>query len=119
MPELNAFLSQELPTLLAGVKYEFTKPVVVLLVVVPGHRGLRTHYEMTADGVTAKSDLSEVAPDVTLAIQLPELEQLRSRSLNVQEAMVLGRIQLFGDPAIAARLGRLLSGSSLWGAPVP
>ncbi len=119
MSELNEFLSQELPAFLAAVKYDFEQPVVVLQVVVPGHRELRTHYQLTAQGVTARSDLSEVAPDVTLAIQLPELEQLRSHSLNLREAIVLGRIQLFGDPHVAQRLGRLLSGSNLWGAPAP
>ena len=117
MPELGDFLTNELPALLASVKYDFEQPLITVQLVVPGHTELRTFYELTANGVTVKPGLAETAPNVTLSMQVPELEALRSRSLDIQEAMILGRVQLFGDPSIAQRLGRLLSGSSVWGAP--
>lgn len=113
-PALNEYLTQDLPKLLAATTFDVGETVRLQLVV-PGHIELRTHYELTKQGVTATPGLGEVSSHVTLAIQLPELEQLRQGSLDLNEALVLGRIQLFGDAATAQRLGRMLSGSNVWG----
>jgi hypothetical protein len=76
---------------------------VVLQVLVPGQVGLRTHYVVGAEGVEVRPGFA-ASPEVTLSVQLPELEQLARGGLKLEEAVLLRRIQLFGNAETAQRL---------------
>ena len=79
----------------------------VLQVLVPGQVALRTHYVVGKDGVEVRSGFA-ASPQVTLSLQLPELEQLARGGLKLEEALLLRRIQVFGDARRAEQISRSL-----------
>ncbi len=102
------FLREDLPTVLAATAPR-AGDVFTLQILVPGHADYRSHYEVSARGVSMRPGLAH-APDVTLSIQLPELEQLSRGTLQIAEALLLNHVQLMGDRARAKDIADSLAG---------
>jgi hypothetical protein len=108
---LSQFLTHDFPQRLALAKF---KEPMRLQLLVPGHTELRTHYELKADGVSWSAGLADAGAQVTVAIQMPELQALVDGTLDATEALGLGRIQVFGDEGASTELGRMLATNALW-----
>ncbi|MBK7860797.1 MAG: hypothetical protein IPJ65_19785 [Archangiaceae bacterium] len=89
---------------------------LTLQVLVPGASDCRIHYRIAPEGIETHAGLAN-RPDVTLSLQLPELEALSRGRLDVGEAVALNHVQLFGDKAKAALISkRLEARGAVWGA---
>jgi hypothetical protein len=108
---IHHYLRHDFPKRLAAARF---KHPLRLQILVPGQRELRTYYELTSERVTWSEGLAEAGAQLTLAIQLPELSALAEGTLDVSEALTLGRIQVFGEETAARELGSLLSTDGLW-----
>lgn len=112
--DARQFLLLDLPHALAPLRA--AAPLTVQFLV-PGVAECRAHYVISEQNVATAAGLGH-RPDVTVSLQLPELEALSQGRLNVQEAMTLNHVQLFGDQAKASLIAEQLAGAgSLWGAP--
>ncbi len=102
------FLRDTLPLWFGQLPPKLSGPLVLQLLV-PGRTDCRTFVELSPEGLTVKAGFAP-KPDVTLSVQLPELAQLAARTLNLQEAIGLGRVKLYGDPKSVQLLGAALTG---------